>query len=164
MPENSVAFAGEQRHPFELTAIAVGDEEMKMKSQGDKADDHGKKTAPLTSRKAEHDATPATIELAPSPAPAQSVGKSKSKPVPKPKPRGSRPDDSRAPGGSKKAAAIALLRRAGGATLKELMKATGWQAHSVRGFISGILKKQMGMKVKSSKTADGERTYQQSFK
>src|SRR6266446_3813897 len=39
--------------------------------------------------------------------------------------------------GSKKAEVLALLRREGGATLPELMTATGWQAHSVRGFLSG---------------------------
>jgi hypothetical protein len=41
--------------------------------------------------------------------------------------------------GSKTEAILALLKRPGGATAKELMKATGWQPHSVRGFISGAL-------------------------
>jgi hypothetical protein len=39
------------------------------------------------------------------------------------------------------------------------MKATGWQAHSVRGFISGSLTKKMGLKVESIKREDGERAY-----
>ena len=39
------------------------------------------------------------------------------------------------------------------------MKATGWQAHSVRGFISGTLGKKMGLKVASAKAEDGERSY-----
>ena len=39
--------------------------------------------------------------------------------------------------GSKTAKVLDLLKRAGGASLKELRKATGWQAHSVRGFLSG---------------------------
>jgi hypothetical protein len=46
--------------------------------------------------------------------------------------------------GSKTAAVVALLERKGGATLADLRKATGWQAHSVRGFISGTLGKRWG--------------------
>ena len=61
--------------------------------------------------------------------------------------------------GSKKAAILALLRKPDGATLKDLMAATGWQAHSVRGFISGAIVKKMGLKVESKKRDDGERTY-----
>ena len=54
---------------------------------------------------------------------------------------------------------LGLLKRPGGATLKELTKATGWQAHSVRGFLSGTIGKKMGTPVESSKRADGERVY-----
>jgi Protein of unknown function (DUF3489) len=53
---------------------------------------------------------------------------------------------------------LALLRQPGGATLKALMAATGWQAHSVRGFISGQLTKKLRLKVRSGKR-DGERVY-----
>ena len=61
--------------------------------------------------------------------------------------------------GSKKAEVIGLLQRKGGATLIQIMKATGWQAHSVRGFISGALGKKMGLTVESAKREDGERVY-----
>jgi hypothetical protein len=61
--------------------------------------------------------------------------------------------------GSKKAEIIVLLRKPKGATLAELMKATGWQAHSVRGFISGTLGKKDGLKVESAKREDGARVY-----
>ena len=61
--------------------------------------------------------------------------------------------------GSKTAQILDLLKRPGGATLAEIMKATGWQAHSVRGFISGTLGKKMGLTVTSTKGDDGERTY-----
>ena len=61
--------------------------------------------------------------------------------------------------GSKKAAILELLRRPDGATLKDLMAATGWQGHSVRGFISGAIVKKMGLKVESKKRDDGERSY-----
>ena len=61
-------------------------------------------------------------------------------------------------GASKTARVIALLERPKGATLKELMRATGWQTHSVRGLISGQLKKKLKLKVRSSKR-EGERVY-----
>src|SRR5580700_11285270 len=61
--------------------------------------------------------------------------------------------------GSKTANVLELLRRSGGASLKELMKATGWQAHSVRGFLSGALGKKMGLTVTSTKAEDAERRY-----
>jgi hypothetical protein len=61
--------------------------------------------------------------------------------------------------GSKTATVLELLKRKGGVTAKELMTATGWQAHSVRGFISGTVGKKMGLTVESTKGADGERTY-----
>jgi hypothetical protein len=59
---------------------------------------------------------------------------------------------------SKKAAILALLGRPDGATLAELMAATGWQEHSARGFISGTLGKKMGLAVESAKR-DKERVY-----
>ena len=61
--------------------------------------------------------------------------------------------------GSKSAAVVELLKRPDGASLKEIMKATGWQPHSVRGFISGTLGKKMRLKVESAKREDGERVY-----
>src|SRR5579884_1920893 len=62
--------------------------------------------------------------------------------------------------GSKKAVVIDLLKRPDGASLKDIMAATSWQPHSVRGFISGTLSKKMGLKVESRKRPDGERAYQ----
>jgi hypothetical protein len=62
-------------------------------------------------------------------------------------------------GGSKAAKILDLLKRPGGATAKELGKASGWQAHSVRGFLSGTVSKKMGLAVTSTKGEDGERTY-----
>jgi hypothetical protein len=61
--------------------------------------------------------------------------------------------------GSKTAKVLDLLKRAGGVTAKELMKATGWQPHSVRGFLSGTIGKKMGLTVTSAKSEDGERSY-----
>jgi hypothetical protein len=61
--------------------------------------------------------------------------------------------------GSKAAQVLDLLKRPDGATLAELMNATGWQAHSVRGFLSGTVSKKLGLTVTSVKAEDGERTY-----
>jgi hypothetical protein len=59
---------------------------------------------------------------------------------------------------SKQAAVIALLRRAEGATVAEIMAATGWQPHSVRGFFAGTLKKKLGLTLASAKE-EGGRVY-----
>jgi Protein of unknown function (DUF3489) len=59
---------------------------------------------------------------------------------------------------NKKADVIAMLKRAKGATLAEIMAATGWQAHTVRGFLS-ILGSKEGEKIESSKSDGGERNY-----
>jgi hypothetical protein len=61
--------------------------------------------------------------------------------------------------GSKAAKILDLLKRPGGATSKELQKASGWQPHSVRGFLSGTVGKKMGLTVVSTKGEDGERSY-----
>jgi len=59
---------------------------------------------------------------------------------------------------NKKAEVLAMMKRAKGATLAEIVEATGWQKHTVRGFVS-ILGKKGGEKIESSKNAEGERTY-----
>ena len=61
--------------------------------------------------------------------------------------------------GSKTAKILALLERSGGATVKQLMQATGWQPHSVRGFLSGVVNKKMGLKVHSTEDPSGQRRY-----
>ena len=61
--------------------------------------------------------------------------------------------------GSKTETILELLKRPGGATAKELLKLTGWQPHSLRGFLSGTIRKKMGLDVVSTKGEDGERSY-----
>ena len=55
-------------------------------------------------------------------------------------------------------AIVQLLQASGGATIPDLMAATGWQAHSVRGAIAGALKKKLGLTITSEKQ-DGARIY-----
>jgi hypothetical protein len=59
---------------------------------------------------------------------------------------------------NKKAEVIAMMKRAKGVTLAEIVEATGWQKHTVRGFVS-ILASKGGLKIESSKNAAGERSY-----
>ena len=59
---------------------------------------------------------------------------------------------------NKKAEVIAMLERAKGATLAEIVEATGWQKHTVRGFVS-ILGGKGGEKIESSKNVAGDRSY-----
>ena len=90
---------------------------------------------------------------------AKKKGKSAKKATsPKKAPKGAKKADG-ARAGSKTAKVLDLLKRPGGVTAKELMKVTGWQPHSVRGFLSGTLGKKMGLTVESTKRDDGERLY-----
>ncbi len=59
---------------------------------------------------------------------------------------------------SKTATVLAMLKDADGATLTALMKATGWQAHSVRGFLAGVVRRKLGLVLLSERT-DGGRHY-----
>ena len=52
-----------------------------------------------------------------------------------------------------------MLKRDEGATLSQIIEATGWQPHTVRGAISGALKKKLGLSIVSRKLDDGERLY-----
>lgn len=61
--------------------------------------------------------------------------------------------------GTKLAALVVALRRPQGATKLQLMLATGWQPHSVRGAISGLLRKRLGLNVVLARNAVGERVY-----
>ena len=61
--------------------------------------------------------------------------------------------------GTKQATLIAMLREPEGATIEEIMAATGWQSHTVRGAMSGALKKKLGLEVTSEKVEDRGRVY-----
>lgn len=70
------------------------------------------------------------------------------------------PKETSVPAGiSKQQRCLDLLARRDGATLTELIAATNWQAHSVRGFLSGTAKKKLGLSVTSTRDEDGARRY-----
>ena len=64
----------------------------------------------------------------------------------------------KANGGSKQSRVIAMLASPAGATIAAMMKATGWQQHSVRGFLAGVVRKRLKLKL-SSKEVDDIRLY-----
>ena len=61
--------------------------------------------------------------------------------------------------GTKQAQLIAMLRAPEGASIAEIAEATGWQQHSIRGAISGSLKKKLGLTVTSEKVSERGRVY-----
>ncbi len=60
---------------------------------------------------------------------------------------------------TKQQTCLDLLSRQEGATIEELQAATGWQQHSVRGFLAGAVKKKLGLTLLSEKPDDGPRRY-----
>lgn len=69
------------------------------------------------------------------------------------------PHPQRQRGNSKQQVLVDLLTRTEGATIAQIVAATDWQVHSVRGVISGVLKKKLGLHIVSEKTKGGERVY-----
>lgn len=103
--------------------------------------------------------TPKPVKAAP--AKAASISGNRAK-APSLKPASTK----KAPAGNRKSGAptkqallLELLRRKGGATIDEMVKATGWQPHSIRGAISGLIKKKLGLAVTSDSVAGRGRVY-----
>jgi hypothetical protein len=68
------------------------------------------------------------------------------------------PRGKKAEPGSKQSRVIAMLQSPAGTTIAAMMQATGWQQHSVRGFLAGVVRKRLKLKL-GSKKVDGTRVY-----
>lgn len=73
-------------------------------------------------------------------------------------PTSGEPKSRKAVAGSKQSRVITMLRSPDGATIPAMMKATGWEQHSVRGFLAGVVRKKLKLKL-DSKKIDGIRVY-----
>jgi hypothetical protein len=76
-----------------------------------------------------------------------------------PKQANDKSKDKKTEANSKQSRVIAMLQSPAGATIVAMMKATGWQQHSVRGFLAGVVRKRLKLKL-DSKKVDGNRVYQ----
>jgi hypothetical protein len=143
-----------------LTAVITAKGEHEMTTLIAENEESAQATAPATEPKATTKANVAPRKPRVAPSKGKSVKKTTSakKGAKAPK-KGTSAKAEGVREGSKTGKILDLLKRPDGTTLQELMKLTGWQAHSVRGFLSGTVGKKMALTVTSTKSEDGTRTY-----
>ena len=130
-----------------------------LKSIGVAAEDTGSDTAPA---EADTGATPADagVQAVEAPAPATRADSAASPTKSKAKAKGTKrgkaaPANKPTPrAGTKQALMIEMLERPEGATVEQIAEATGWQKHTIRGAISGALKKKLGLTVEATRTRE----------
>lgn len=83
----------------------------------------------------------------------------KSKPTKSTEAATAKPKERKTREGTKQALVIEMLRRPEGATIAEIVEATGWASHTTRGFFAGALKKKLGLSIVSEKDESRGRTY-----
>jgi hypothetical protein len=97
----------------------------------------------------------APAQAAVAPAAAKRKAKTQAAKAKAPKPAKTAPADKPTPrAGTKQATMIEMLKRPEGATVEQIVEATGWQKHTVRGAISGALKKKLGLTVEATRTRE----------
>jgi len=136
--------------------IAIAEETAASQAEAPAAE--AKSTKKATGAKRARNVAPAKAKAGKKATPAKKTptGAKKSPAAPK---TGKAGKEKGARAGSKTETILDLLKRPGGATAKELLKVTGWQPHSLRGFLSGTVGKKMGLTVVSTKGEDEERSY-----
>jgi hypothetical protein len=90
---------------------------------------------------------------------ATSAASGLSGPTAKASERASSSNPNKSVAGTKQSRILAMLQSPLGATITAMMQATGWQQHSVRGFLAGVVRKRLKLKL-GSKKVDGARVYQ----
>ena len=147
---------GDNPPPLRITRAglqAIGVETEDDAPEGATPGDTGATSADAGAQATDAPAPATEGDGAATPAKRKAKAKAKAK-SPRHEPRPRRPISPRPRAGTKQAQMIELLKRPEGATVEQIAAATGWQHHTIRGAISGALKKKLGLTVEATRTRE----------